>query len=58
MVTRYIRNVATGVYVINIREELDKFSPHSIRVGAYAMLDIGKQTPDQIKERLYLRSDA
>ena len=57
MVIQYLRDVATGAHVINLRVELDTFSSHSIQVGLYVLLDMGNQKLDQIKKRLRWRSD-
>ena len=46
------------VYNITATDELTRFTTHSLRVGACVLLHETNYTPDFIKARLRLRSDA
>ena len=57
-VTKFLQTLAKTVYNITASEELTRFTTHSIRVGACALLHETSQTPDFIKACLRWRSDA
>ena len=53
-----LREAATKVYKISKKEDLDKFTSHSIRVGACVLLHSQNITTEDIKFRLRWRSDS
>ena len=57
-VTQMLQSLATQVYNIKNRNDLVRFTTHSLRVGACVLLHETSQTPDFIKARLRWRSDA
>ena len=53
-----LREAAKHVYNISKKDELDKFTSHSIRVGACVLLHSQNITTEDIKFRLRWRSDS
>ena len=57
-ICRILREAASQVYNIKTKEELTKFTAHSIRVGACVLLHAQNVSAEDIKFRLRWRSDS
>ena len=53
-----LQEAAKEIYKINKKDDLAKFSAHSIRVGAYVLLHAQNISTEDIKFRLRWRSDS
>ena len=51
------QEAATSLYKITSKQDLARFTSHSVRVGAYVLLHINGVSTDTIKFRLRWRSD-
>ena len=57
-ICRVLREAASSIYNIKSKDELSKFTAHSIRVGACVLLHSQNVTAEDIQFRLRWRSDA
>ena len=54
---RTLHDIAREVYNITDKEDLNRWSAHSIRVGAAVTMHIAGATPEDIKVHLWWRSN-
>ena len=57
LITKNLRLAATTKHGVTKKEHLQRFSPHSVRVGACILLNTVGKNSDFIKKRLRWRSD-